>query len=168
MTCKSVVGSFYLAPMINIADYKGFYLQKGTDTVKESNAEWNILVQKFDWGMLTRKPKPYAETDWKDQDGKDVFVPQQLKFVSAKIKLTFLYMGEHGTFYNKLTDFLNYLSTGGYLKIQDKFSGVGRQKVRWTDTDTPAMISSSPLEGDKFTFGLTFEIDDPVTNITLA
>lgn len=154
--------------MINIADYKGFYLQKGTDTVKESNAEWNILVQKFDWGMLMLKPKSYAETDWKDQNGKDVFVPQQLKFESSKIKLTFLYMGEYGTFYNKLKDFLTYLSTGGYLKIQDKFSGVGRQKVRWTDSDAPAMISSSSLEGDKFTFALTFEIDDPVTNIILS
>lgn len=162
------MGGFYLGPMINIADYKGFYLQKGTDTVKESNAEWNILVQKFDWGMLMLKPKAYAETDWKDRNGKEVFVPQQLKFESSKIKLTFLYMGDHGTFYNKLTEFLTYLSTGGYLKIQDKFSGVGRQKVRWTDSDTPTMITSNSLEGDKFTFSLTFEIDDPITNIILA
>lgn len=154
--------------MINIADYKGFYLQKGTDAVKESNAEWNILLQKFDWGMLTWKPKKYAETDWADQDGKDVFVPQQLKFESAKIKLTFLYMGDYGTFYNKLASFMTYLSSGGYLKIQDKFSGVGRQKVRWTDSEAPTMIISNQLEGDKFTFALTFEIDDPVTNIVLA
>lgn len=154
--------------MINIADYKGFYLQKGTDTVKESNAEWNILVQKFDWGMLMLKPKPYAETDWKDQNGKDAFVPQILKFESNKIKLTFLYMGEFMTFYNKLTEFLTYLSTGGYLKIQDKFSGVGRQKVKWTDSEAPNMITQNTLEGDKFTFALTFEIDDPVTNIVLS
>lgn len=154
--------------MINIADYKGFYLQKGTDTVKESNAEWNILVQKFDWGMLMLKPKAYAETDNKDQHGKYVFVPNQLKFESNKIKLTFLYMGEFMTFYNKLTEFLTYLSTGGYLKIQDKFSGVGRQKVRWTDSEAPNMITQSALEGDKFTFALTFEIDDPVTNINIA
>lgn len=154
--------------MIDIADYKGFYLQKGTDTVKESNAEWSILVQKFDWGIMMLKPKSYAETDWKDQNGKDVFVPQQLKFESAKIKLTFLYIGAYMTFYNKLTEFLTYLSSGGYLKIQDKFSGVGRQKVRWTDSESPTMISHNDSEGDRFTFALTFEIDDPVTNIVLA
>lgn len=168
MTCKSVIGSFYLSPMIDIANYKGFYLQKENDTVKESNAEWNILVQKFDWGMLIWKPKSYAETDWKDENGKDVFVPEQLKFESAKIKLTFLYIGAYGTFYNKLTDFMIYLSTGGYLKIQDKFSGIGRQKVRWTDSDTPGMVAHSDRKGDIFTFSLTFTIDDPVTNITLA
>lgn len=168
MTCKSVVGSFYLVPMINIADYKGFYLQKGTGAVKESNAEWNILIQKFDWNMLMWKPKPYAETDWKDQNGKDVYVPQELKFQSAKIKLTFLYMGAYMTFYNKLIDFMNYLSMGGDFKIQDKFSGVGRQKVIWTDSDTPTMITHDEYEGDKFTFKMTFEINDPVTDIILV
>lgn len=168
MTCKSVVGSLLFINMIDIANYKGFYLQKETGTVKESNAEWNILVQKFDWGMLIRKPKSYAETDWKDENGKDIYVPQELKFESSKIKLTFLYMGAYMTFYNKLAEFMNYLSVGGYLKIQDKFSGVGRQKVRWTDSDSPSMITHNEVDGDKFTFALTFEVDDPITNIILA
>ena len=154
--------------MIDIADYKGFYLQKGTDTVKESNAEWNILVQKFDWKMLIWKPKSYAETDWPGHNGKDAFVPDQLMFESNKIKLTFLYMGDYGTFYDKLNSFMSYLAVGGYFKIQDKFSGVGRQKVKWVDSESPTMIAHNELDGDKFTFALTFEIDDPVTNITLA
>lgn len=159
---------FYLSPMINIADYKGFYLQKGTDAAKESNAEWNILVQKFDWGCMALKPKEYASTDFKDQNGKDTFVPQIIKFESGTIKLTFLYMGEYNTFYQKLVEFQTYLANGGTFKFQDKFSGVGRQKVRWTDSEAPNMISKSTGEGDVFTFGMTFIFDDPVTNIVLA
>lgn len=154
--------------MINIADYKGFYLQKGEEAVKESNEEWNILVQKFDWSIAVWKPKPYAETNWKDRNGKDVFVPDDLKFESSKINLTFLYIGEYGTFFNKLTDFMRYLATGGPFKIQDKFSGIGRQEVKWIDSSAPEMITHNKIEGDKFTFSLEFEIDDPVTNITLT
>lgn len=154
--------------MINIADYKGFYLQKGNDTVKESNAEWNILVQKFDWKMGILKPKPYSETNWPDKNGKDAFIPNELTFESNKIKLTFLYMGSFGTFYTKLTEFQTYLKMGGSFKMYDKFSGIGRQNIKWVDSDAPTMISSNSLEGDKFTFALTFEVDDPVTNIILA
>lgn len=154
--------------MIDIADYCGFYIQKGRGNVKESNAEWNILVKKIDWGMIVLKPKPYAETDFPDENGKDVFVPEQLKFQSGKIKLMFLYMGEFDTFYTNLTAFMNYLASGGPLKIQDKFVGAGRQGVRWVDSDTPEMIKHNSVEGDIFTFGLSFEIDDPVTNIALA
>lgn len=153
--------------MIDIENYKGFYLQKETDAVKESNAEWNIVVQKFDWAMGIRKPKEYVSTDWRDQDGKDTFVPQQLKFKANQIKITFLYMGEFMTFWNKYTEFTDYLAGGGDFKMQETFSGIGRQKVRWTDSEAPDMITQNEKEGDKFTFALTFEIDDPVTNIVL-
>ncbi|MEF9922976.1 MAG: hypothetical protein RR854_00180 [Muribaculaceae bacterium] len=154
--------------MIDIADYKGFYLQKGTGIVKESNAEWGIVVKKFDWSCMMLKPKEYASTDFKDQNGKYTFVPQVLKFESGKMKLTFLYIGAYNTFYQNLVAFQTYLANGGEFKFQDQFSGIGRQNVRWTDSEAPDVISKNKADGDIFTFGMTFEFDDPITDIILV
>lgn len=149
--------------------YYKFYIQKESEgaAVKETGADFNVYETqcKFYGGG---EVKDLAKREWHDEHGEDEFVPDEMKFKSQEMEVKFSYKGNKNSANNVIKTFMNYLSTGGAMKIFDEYNQVGRQNVRFVSISDDAELIRNDSEGDILIFTVKFKVNDPVTNITLS
>lgn len=147
--------------------YKPFLIKKLKDgsTVKDST-EWGILVQSFPFKLRPEMKEP-SKRDWKDQHGDDEFTPGSPVFKSYAMEVDFLFRGNYGTGNAKIGDFIDYLTIGGEFSIYDSYTGIGRTRIRYASMKESAFRRREG-NNDAISFSVTFKVNDPVTQITLA
>ena len=142
---------------------------------------WGIVCKEFPF-KLCGEAKELPSHDWKDEDGTDEYVPDKLTMEAYELKVEFVYKDKkpnvvNGVDLNKnkgnenVKAFLNYLTgrdgSGAELMVYDTYTRIGRQHVRFVSVDEDIFWRQTE-GGDVFTFSVTFKVNDPVTDITLA
>lgn len=138
-------------------------------TVKDSLADFGVVCTEEPF-IPFAEAKELASRDWSDEDGDDVYVPEQIPLAAYDIELEMCCKGNRGTVKGKMNSFRDYLTgrdgTGGEMKVYFGYSGTGRQHVYFKKLD-PDVFSRSNLD-ESFTFTLTLRVADPVTEVTLT
>lgn len=137
-------------------------------------------------------PKELPENDWNDVDGIETFAPDTgLPIQAYEAEVTFYCKGTYapsvyGGTATRVKAFLDYLcgkdNKGTYLSIYDKYTGIGRQNIlvssvspdvyyRETSSKTITDVitgTTSNMRDEFVSFQITFKVNDPTTDITLA
>lgn len=139
-------------------------------SVVDTLDNWGIVCKEFPF-KLYGEAKELPSHDWKDEDGEDEYVPNELKLASYEIDVEFAYKGSTGTANKKIKDFLDYLTgrggTGAELSVYDTYTRIGRQHVRFVSVEDDVFLRQEE-SGDVIVFVVTFKVNDPVTEITLS
>lgn len=147
-----------------------FKKMKDDASVVDTFDRWGIVCKSFPF-KLYGEAKELPKYDWKDEDGDDEYVPDELPIAAYEVEVEFVYKGEVNTANTNVKDFLDYLTgrdgTGAELAVYDTYTMIGRQKVRFVSVDEDVFYRQ---EGgcDVVVFSVTFKVNDPVTDIILA
>lgn len=147
-----------------------FKKMKNNASVVDTLDNWGIVCKDFPF-KLHGEAKELPFHDWKDEDGEDEYVPEELKLASYEIDVEFAYKGNVGTANVNIKGFLDYLTgrggTGADLMVYDTYTKIGRQHVRFVSVDEDVFYRQED-GGDVVVFVVTFKVNDPVTEITLS
>lgn len=131
---------------------------------------WGIVCKDFPF-KLYGEAKELPSQDWKDEDGDDEYIPSELPIASYEIDVEFVYKGTINTANVYIRAFLDYLTgrggTGAELMVYDTYTKIGRQHVRYVSVGEDIFWRKEDC-GDVVVFEVTFKVNDPVTEITLA
>lgn len=138
--------------------------------VVDTLSNWGIVCKDFPF-KLYGEAKELSSRDWKDEDGDDEYIPNELKIAAYEIDVEFVYKGDMNTANTKIRGFLDYLTgrggTGAELMVYDTYTKIGRQSVRYVSVDDDIFFRQ---EGgnDVVVFVVTFKVNDPLTDIALS
>lgn len=138
--------------------------------VVDTLSNWGIVCKDFPF-KLYGEAKELSSRDWKDEDGDDEYIPNELKIAAYEIDVEFVYKGDMNTANTKIRGFLDYLTgrggIGAELKVYDTYTKIGRQSVRYVSVDDDIFFRQ---EGgnDVVVFVVTFKVNDPLTDIALS
>lgn len=139
-------------------------------SVVDTLDNWGIVCKDFPF-KLYGEAKELPSRDWKDEDGDDEYIPSELPIASYEIDVEFVYKGDMNTANTNIKGFLDYLTgrggTGAELMVYDTYTKIGRQRVRYVNVDED-IYWRQEYGGDVVVFVVTFKVNDPVTEITLA
>lgn len=141
------------------------YIQMESDgaAVKETVAAFDIYCSKMPF-TLVNKAKELTTREWHDEDGLDVYVPEEgLKLSDYELEATFCCKGDKNSSNAKINAFVKYL-LGGYMKIYCTWTKIGRQHVRFAELKDDATLVRDN-DGDILVFNVKFNVDDPMTDI---
>lgn len=131
---------------------------------------WGIVCKEFPF-KLYGEAKELPSYDWKDMDGEDEYIPDTLPIAAYELEVEFVYKGEMNTANTNIKGFLDYLTgrdgTGAELMVYDTYTRIGRQGVRFVSVEDDITWRQEE-GGDVVVFVVTFKVNDPVTDITLA
>ena len=131
---------------------------------------WGIVCKDFPF-KLYGEAKELPSHDWKDEDGDDEYIPNELKIASYEVDVEFAYKGAIDSANTKIKGFLDYLTgrggTGAELMVYDTYTKIGRQSVRFVSVEEDVFFRQTEY-GDILVFVVTFKVNDPVTDITLS
>lgn len=144
-------------------DYS-LYIQRANDNSAKGCVEnWNIAVVEsctdIDGGF-----RDLASREWADEDGEDVYIPASRKLNAYDAKWTLCYKGAASDAFGKLTDFRDWLSSGGLLMIYDPKTTTGRIGAYLSKFGTPTYWRKGNEEVLKFE--VTFRITSPRKGLT--
>lgn len=147
------------------------YFKKENGNVIDTNTQWNIVCKEFPF-KLYGESKELSKRDWYDEDGEDTFFPTSLSMQAYDLEVEFAYKGEMNSANTSIRNFLDYLSGrdgvgGTSLMVYDTYTRIGRQGLYLKDVK-PDVFVRNTSEGDVVTFGVTFRVTDPLTEITLS
>ena len=149
-----------------------FKKMKNDALVVDTLDNWGIVCKEFPF-KLYGEAKELPSHDWKDEDGEDEYVPETLPMAAYELEVEFVYKGAKDTANVKVKGFLDYLTgrdgkkEGAELMVYDTYTRIGRQHVRFVGVDEDIFWRQEE-GGDVLTFTVTFKVNDPVTDITLA
>lgn len=147
-----------------------FKKMKDDASVVDTFNDWGIVCKSFPF-KLYGEAKELPSKDWKDEDGDDEYIPDELKIASYEVEVEFAYKGDINTANVKIKSFLDYLTgrggTGAELMVYDTYTKIGRQSVRFVSVEDDVFWRQED-GGDVVVFVVTFKVNDPVTDITLA
>ena len=147
-----------------------FKKMKDGAPVVDTLDNWGIVCKDFPF-RLYGEAKELPSHDWKDEDGDDEYIPDELRISAYEIDVEFVYKGEVETANTNIKAFLDYLTgrggTGAELMVYDTYTKIGRQGVRFVSVDEDVFFRQTDY-GDVVVFSVTFKVNDPVTDITLA
>lgn len=150
------------------------YLNDGTtvnDTTIHDSDEWGIRIVDMPF-KVKGKAKELPENDWKDEHGKEGFIPDVLPIEAYDTTVSFVFKGAKGTAGAKIKSFLDYLANGGYFKFYCEEFKQGRQHIRYDDYDPNAEYIDDDDDNadgeDIITFKVKLQVNDPETEITLT
>lgn len=147
--------------------YKPFLIKKLKEgSIVRDSAEWGILVKSFPFKLRPEVKEP-AKRDWKDQNGDDEFIPDKLVFKAYTMEVDFLFIGNSGAGNKNMGDFIDYLTAGGEFSVYDTYTKIGRTHVRYISMKEEA-FKRRDQGRDFVSFSVSFKVNDPVTQITLA
>ena len=131
---------------------------------------WGIVCKDFPF-KLYGEAKELPSHDWKDEDGDDEYIPNELKIASYEVDVEFAYKGAIDSANTKIKGFLDYLTgrggTGAELMVYDTYTKIGRQSVRFVSVEEDVFFRQTEY-GDILVFVVTFKVNDPVTDRTLS
>lgn len=154
-----------------MAKYYKVYMQKekSGEVMKETIADFGMYCMTIPFS-IGGTAKALTERSWAEEDGKDVYVPQQLKMESYTMKVKFGCKGEKFSANKNITDMLDYLTgrdgSGVYMKLYCDYTKVGRRHVRFTKLSDDATLVRTDDDGDILIVEMEMAVDDPVTEVT--
>ena len=154
-----------------MANPYAIYFKKMKDdaSVVDTLDNWGIVCKDFPF-KLYGEAKELPSFDWKDEDGDDEYVPDELKIAAYEIEVEFAYKGAMDSANTNIKGFLDYLTgrggTGAELMGYDTYTKIGRQNVRFVSVDDDVFYRQEE-GGDVVVFVVTFKVNDPMTDITL-
>lgn len=104
------------------------YIQVGDLPSRDLETDFNIIVKKVEG--LTELPdikKPFSK-DWVDEQGIDVYIPDEIRFKSREVKITFILYGNKETntdIKQSLRDFFDYLLAANHFSYFDTYRKTG-------------------------------------------
>lgn len=165
--------------------WRNFFLQRMGETegspypVCESVQTWGVWCKDIPFKIIENVKEP-AVRSWNDEHGDDEYIPAGGLYMSAyTMKVEFgckkMGMATDGTDNIAAVDdvrervgaFLTYLRTAGMMNMYSSYTRIGRQNVRLAGVDDEATWQSE-ADGEFLVFTVTFKVNDPVTDITLA
>ena len=110
-----------------MANPYAIYFKKMKDdaSVVDTLSDWGIVCKDFPF-KLYGEAKELPSFDWKDEDGDDEYVPDELKISAYEIEVEFAYKGAMDSANTKIRGFLDYLTgrggTGAELMVYDTYT----------------------------------------------
>lgn len=148
------------------------YFRKMNDEspVVDTLGKWGVVCKDFPFKVYG-DAKDLPKHDWKDEDGDDEYIPSVLPISSYEMEVEFAYKGAMDSANKKIKEFLDYLTgrdgTGAEFSVYDTYTRIGRQHMRFVSVKDDIFLRSES-GGDVIVFAVTFKVNDPVTDITLA
>lgn len=139
-------------------------LIKKDTVIKDTLADYGIYVKHVPFILFPKLKEPYSHS-WYDEDGDDEYIPTTPRYESYNMTIDFVYKGAVNTANSNIKSFLEFL-VGGYLTIYDEYTGIGRQKIRYVEVGDDASLYRRG--NDVVEFNVTFKVNDPNTQVTLA
>lgn len=139
------------------------YETRGIDTEVHSCDEWGIMPTSASM-QVASEVKELPSNDWKDENGDDEYIPDEVVFKAYQQEISFAYKGEDPS--GDIRRFIEYLAYGGAFSMYDERTKTGRQKVRFVKYDTDAEYI--PEDGTSTVlFAITLKVNDPITEVEL-
>ena len=114
-----------------------------------------------------RETKDIPKRDWYDPNGDDEFTPTTPVYKSQDIDVKFAYKGALFSANAYIKKFMEYLATGGTMKIYDEHNRIGRQSVRFVGIPDDAELHRNKDGIDEaLIFTVKLKVNDPVTDVT--
>lgn len=157
--------------------WKRLYIQKesadGTKTtgkLKDTIAEWGMYCGEVSW-FVGGAAKELPENDWADEDGKDVWMPEDgVPLKSYDTTLTFYCKGNPSNAERRIAAMLDYLTgrdgSGGWMRIYSEYSESGRRGIRFDSID-PSPEFTMTRRGIVGKVKIQFHIEAPHDRIEL-
>lgn len=139
-------------------------LIKKDSVTKDIKQAYGIYTKSVPFLLYPKVKEPFKNS-WYDEDGDDEYLPEIPTYESYEMTLDFVYEGATNTSNAQIKSFLDFIQ-GGYFKLYDEYTGIGRQQVRYVSIDQDATLYRR--EKDVVEFSVTFKVNDPITQITLA
>lgn len=159
----------YKKLIIQQQTYDGTYYTNVGNALDTQEA-FNVVCEEFPFSYLP-EIKELAKRDWFDEDGEDVYVPQNgIKFKAYNSDVTFLYVGTQANMQSEIGSFISFITgrnTGGspILAIYDEFTQTGRQGVLVNKIDNSLFTYDDMNEHVIARFKVKFRFTDPTTVI---
>ena len=134
-------------------------------------SEYNIACQSFPFKYYPDAKDAFT-TDWKDENGVDVYLPTEAKKKDYELEAEFIAKGAKGTTQQNVKAFIEKLYGGGTLissrwAVYDEHTGLGFKDVRVVSVDPDAYLNDDSDDEVVITFKIKFHVYDPVTKVTL-
>lgn len=157
--------------LVDIPDYKPFYIQTDNDTAAiDTAAEWGLTAQTNPYPSLPTPKDPYSN-DFYDEDGEDEYTTD-MHYESFTFDVGF-YVKTFDTdstlavdlLRSQMNGFFEHIRTGEF-KVYDSYTGLGRQKVRYAGYEEGEFKSRK--DWARLMFTVTFKVNDPITAMTYS
>ena len=154
----------------NIADYKPFWIQSGTNAARDTATSWGMVAKTNPYPLLPTPKEPY-KNDWKDESGDDeynaVMHYEPIEFSVQFYIKTFKTPTKSAeqVLREQMDSFFDAVKNGEF-KIYDAYTGIGRQKVRYAGYDEGSYKKKNDWARAIFT--VKFKINDPITRMKLS
>lgn len=157
--------------------WRNFFLQRMGESenglpfpVYESVAAWGIWCKDIPFKVMDKVKAP-AKRVWSDEHGDDEYIPSEglyLESYTMKVELGCKKIdGDVDDVRENVGNFLEWLRSSGMIKLYSSYTRIGRQNVRLEQVDDKATWKSEGGE-EYLVFGVTFKVNDPVTDIVLG
>lgn len=152
--------------LVNISDYKPFYIQTDSDAEAIDTAtEWGLVAKTNPYPALPTPKEPYTN-DFQDEDGDDEY-NDELHYESFTFEVEFYVKAyDNGNtpavevLRSQMSAFFEHIRRGEF-KVYDAYTGLGRRKVRYADYEEGKFKARN--DWARLTFTVTFKVNDPVT-----
>ena len=151
-------------------EYYKTYMQKeqAGSAVKEDIGDFGMYCMELPF-TVGGQAKELTSRDWAEEDGKDVYVPDELKMQQYTLKAKFGCKGEKNSANASIRAFMDYLTgrdgSGVYLKLYSEYTMIGRRHVRFSKLSDEATLVRNDEDGDILVIQIEFTVDDPVTDV---
>lgn len=159
-----------MAYLINISDYKPFYIQTDADaTAIDTMREWGLVTKTNPYPALPTPKEPY-NNEFKDEDGDDEY-NVQLHYEAFTFDVQFFVKAYAVTGKDAVTVLRGQMSAffdhirNGEFKVYDSYTGLGRRKVRYAGYEEGEFKARD--DWARLIFTVTFKVNDPSTFMRL-
>ena len=152
--------------------FDGISYTKG-DTL-DTYETWNIVCSKSPFRRYG-DPKDVVSRNWLDEQGEDVYIPQDIKYKKFDAEFTFLCNGSESDVKENVKGFLSFLTgkscsqyntpVGSRLAIYDTYNSIGWKDVRLKSFSNDGILLNKGEDEVVLEFKVMFEVFDPYTNV---
>lgn len=156
--------------LLNISNYKPFFIQTDTDdTAIDTMQEWGLVAKTNPYPALPSPKEPY-NNEWKDEDGDDEYTAR-LSYESFTFDVQF-YIKAYSeadkdavtVLRRQLSSFFDHIKYGEF-RVYDSYTGLGRRKVRYAGYKEDEFKARDGWA--RLIFTVTFKVNDPVSFMRL-
>lgn len=153
-----------------MAKYYNIYIQKEAESspVVDIINDFDMQCASIPF-IIANETKKLTERDWAGEDGKDVYIPNQLPVSAYSMNIKLCCKGEKFSANAKIKNLVDYLlgrdGDGVYMKVYCDYTKIGRKHVRFTKLSDRAELVRNDSDGDILVFQIEVSVDDPVTDI---
>lgn len=138
---------------------QGMSYEPAFDTLEE----FGLYVKHTPFSFRPKVKNIISQT-WLDEEGDDVYIPENITHEAYNLEVEFVYCGSNGDANEKILNFLDKIE-GKWLQIYDSYTRQGRQAVYVESySDEPKFFRRKV---DVIVFRVNFRVNDPNTNIVL-